>query len=156
MCEDLGHAVRKGLPCEFEGSRPFDALQGRVDGGQPLAGNDAGQQDRHGLAVLACRMADPYEGAGPDHLPALGGNAHVCEPGRHGGFSRLAVPGPLHGSGFALGPLAAASGRRSTRNGHSAHSDAGRESGVDGERHGVEPGRSGCNDGRRREDRRWS
>ena len=53
MRENQGHAVRKGRPDVLDGSRPFDALQRRVDGDQLVAGNDAGQQDRHGLAVLA-------------------------------------------------------------------------------------------------------
>ena len=59
-------------------------------------------------------------------------------------------------SGFARMPLAAASWRRAARDGHPAGSSTGREPGTDGEGHGVEPGRAGCNDGSRREDRRWS
>ena len=73
---------------------------------------------------------DSDAGIGLDHLPAFRRDVDVGEPGRHGSFSRLAVPGPLHGSGFVLGPLAADSGRRSTRNGQPADFGAGRESGA--------------------------
>lgn len=51
--EDQGHAVRKGGLDVLDGLGPFDLSERRVDGDQLVAGNDAGQQDRHCLAVLA-------------------------------------------------------------------------------------------------------
>ena len=51
--EDQGHAGGKGRLDMLDRARPFDALQGRMDGDQLVVGNDAGQQDRHCLAVLA-------------------------------------------------------------------------------------------------------
>ena len=53
MREDQGHAGGKGRFDVLDRSRPFDVLQGRVDGDQLVAGDDAGQQDRHRLAVLS-------------------------------------------------------------------------------------------------------
>ena len=95
--EDQGHAVRKGCPDVLDGSWPFDAFQRRVDGDQLVAGNDTGQQDRHCMAVLAASRRDGNKSAGPDHLPAFRRDVNVGEPGRHGGISRLAASGPLHG-----------------------------------------------------------
>ena len=55
----------------FDRARPFDFAERRMDGHKPARENDAGQQDGHGLAVLAPGMVDGDESTGPDHLPAL-------------------------------------------------------------------------------------
>ena len=75
----------------------------RMDGDQAITGDDAGQQDGHCLAILATAGVDRDERSGPDHLPALRGNAYVGEAGGNGSVFRWAVRGPHSGSAASPG-----------------------------------------------------
>ena len=85
--ENQRYGGRQRLPDMLDRAGPFDLAERRMDGDQPVAGDDAGQQDRHGLAVLATAGRDRDEGAGPDHLPALAGKAYVGKAVGHGSVS---------------------------------------------------------------------
>ena len=96
--EDQRYAGRERRPEELDRARPFDFGQRRMDGNQPVAGDEPRQEDRHGLRVLAAAGRDRHEGAGPDHVPALGGNADFGDAAGHGSVSpavaRKAAPRP--------------------------------------------------------------
>ncbi len=76
---------------------PIDFAERCMDGNEPDAVNDAGQQDGHCLAVLATDGVDRHEGSGPDHVPAVRRDTDVGEVGGHGWVSQLAVRGSHSG-----------------------------------------------------------
>ena len=84
---DERHAGGKRRLDMGDDALPFDFAERGVDGDELVARNDAGEQDRHRLRILAARVRDCDEGAGPDHLPALRRNADFGDAAGHGSVS---------------------------------------------------------------------
>ena len=51
---------------------PLDLAKGRVNRHEPMPRDNAREQDRHGLRILASRRRDRHQRTAPDHLPAFG------------------------------------------------------------------------------------
>ena len=69
---------------------PFDFSKRSMNGDQPVARHDVGQQNGHSSAVLATTDRDRDEGAGSDRLPALGEKAHAGNVDGYGSVFRMA------------------------------------------------------------------
>ena len=88
---------------------PLDFAERRVNHEKLFARDNAREQDRHGLAVLAAGMAHRHQGAAPDHLPALRRHEDVWPVAgpRGGGHGRFPL-GRWPNNGAAPGPGAQA------------------------------------------------
>ena len=75
--EDQRHAGRKRRLDMLDRAGPFDLPERRVDGDELVSGDEARQQDGHGLGVLASRGRESDEGAAFDHLVAVGRDGDV-------------------------------------------------------------------------------
>ena len=78
-------------------ARPLDLAERGVNRHDLVAGNDPGQQDGHGLRVLAARAVDGDEGAGADHFLASRRHGNFGDAAGHGSASPAAARGPLYG-----------------------------------------------------------
>ena len=72
--QDQGDAVGDRVLDVLDGAGPFDLPERRVHDEKPVARDDAGQQDRHALAVLAPSATDRNQGAPVDECAAFGGH----------------------------------------------------------------------------------
>ena len=70
--ENQRHAVGDRVLDMLDRPGPLDLSERSVDGYYLLVGNDAGDKQAHGLAVLSARDVERKESAAPDHLFALG------------------------------------------------------------------------------------
>ena len=76
MGQDERDAGGQGRLYVAEGSRPFDFGEWRVDGDELVGRNVSGQQDGHGLRVLAARVIDGDEGAAVYEVAAGAGDGN--------------------------------------------------------------------------------
>ena len=55
----------------LDGPRLLDLSERSVDGDELVVGNNTGDKQAHGLAVLPARDVERNESTAPDHLPAF-------------------------------------------------------------------------------------
>ena len=84
--QDQRYALGESRLDMLDRAGPLDLAKGRVNRHELIPRDDAREQDRHGLRILASRGRDRHQRAPPDHLPAFGryGNFEDGIPGSAG------------------------------------------------------------------------
>ena len=67
----------------LDGAGPLHLAERRVNRDKLLARNDAREQDRHRLAVLAAAVIDGDESSHANHLPAPWGHGSIGDAAEH-------------------------------------------------------------------------
>ena len=77
MSQKERHARRDGILDMRDRPRPLDRAERGVKYNELVEGNDAREQNRHRLAVLAARGVDRDQGAATNQPPALAGDGDL-------------------------------------------------------------------------------
>ena len=111
-CQDEGHARGHRVLDVLDRPRPLDFPERRVNYNKLIAANDAREQNRHRLAVLAARGVDRDQGAMSNQPPALARDGNIDSG--HGVDSRMDEMCRMSGAVPRSGLRASAGPRRAS------------------------------------------
>ena len=90
--EDQRHAVGKRTFDMFDRAGPFDLAERRVDDEKLVARDDAREQDRHRVAVLAAAVVESDESFSIDQFVEFAGDGNISRAADRQGAAHASNP----------------------------------------------------------------